>query len=58
MKTQKKEFSTNELQETFKVIGFGYGYVVVQNKETGEKGSFDFTKSFDKPRVYFNYKSA
>ena len=45
-------YDTVQLQEKYKVIGFGYGYVAVEDKVTGEKGSFDFDHS---PRVYFNY---
>ena len=45
--------TTDQLQEAYKVIGFGYGFVAVENIETGEKGSFDFDHS---PRLYFNYK--
>tara|TARA_R110000772_G_scaffold6250_11_gene21961 strand:- start:122 stop:295 length:174 start_codon:yes stop_codon:yes gene_type:complete len=51
----KTEWTTDELQEDFKVIGFGYGYCAVERKADGQKGSFDFGGS---PRKYFNFKEA
>ena len=50
----KIEYNTQELQDRFNVIGFGYGYCAVEDKATGEKGSFDF-KATENGRVYFNY---
>ena len=47
-----KKYSSDELRELFEVIGFSSGFCVVQEKQTGEKGSFEFDHS---PRVYFNY---
>lgn len=47
--------NTEELQAKYEVIGFGYGYVAVRDKATGEKGSFNFDHS---PRVYYDYKKA
>ena len=49
----KVEYNTDELQAKFNVIGFGYGYVAVEDKITKQKGSFDFGGS---PRIYFDYK--
>ena len=49
----KTEYTTAELQEKFNVLGFMMGFCVVEDKETGEKGSFEF---FHSPRIYFNYK--
>ena len=64
----KTEYTTDELQFYFKVIGFGFGYCAVQCKTTGEKGSFDFEhrlieKIYEdeeqkSERIYFNYKKA
>lgn len=45
--------NTTELQAKYKVLGFGYGYCAVEDKETGEKGSFKFGGT---PRLYFDYK--
>ena len=47
------EYTTKQLQEKFKVLGFMMGLCVVEDKETGEKGSFEFSHS---PRIYFNYQ--
>lgn len=52
---EQTEFTTDELQEQFKVIGFGHGYVAVERKSDGQKGSFDFG---GRPRKYFDYKKA
>ena len=49
----KTEYTTLELQEKFNVLGFMMGFCVVEDKETREKGSFEFSHS---PRVYFNYR--
>jgi len=49
---EKTEWSTDELTEDFKVIGFGHGYCAVERKSDGQKGSFDFG---GRPRKYFNF---
>ena len=49
----KTEYTTEELQEKFNVLGFMMGFCVVEHKESGEKGSFEFAHS---PRIYFNYQ--
>jgi hypothetical protein len=51
----KTEWTTDELQEDFKVLGFSHGYCAVQRKSDGVKGSLDFD---GRPRVYFNFKKA
>ena len=51
---KKTRYTRDELLEEFDVIGFGFGYCVVQNKITREKGSFDYDGK-NHPRVYFNY---
>ena len=48
-----KKYTTTELQEEFKVLGFGYGLVAVERKSDGVKGSMEFTH---RPRFYFNFK--
>ena len=57
MKTQIKttRYSTGEMLDKFKVLGFGAGYVAVVHKETGIKGSLDFGGS---PREYFDFQLA
>ena len=56
MKTQaKKEWTTEEMQNEFKVIGFGFGYCAVQRKSDGQKGSLDFSGS---PRKYYDFVEA
>ena len=57
LRWDKQEYDTEGLTDTFKVLGFYYGYCVVEHKETGQKGSFDF-KATEFGRVYFNYKGA
>jgi hypothetical protein len=46
-------YTSKEMQEKFKVIGFGGGYVAVERKEDGKKGSLDFQHM---PRFYYNFK--
>ena len=48
----KTEWTTDELQEEFKVIGFGYGYCAVERKSDGQKGSLDFG---GRPRIYSKF---
>lgn len=45
-------WTRDELREEFEVIGFAAPIVVVKRKDTGEKGSLEFTHM---PRLYFNY---
>ena len=47
-------WSTAELREEFEVTGFMAPFVVVKRKDTGEKGSLEFTHM---PRFYFNYQA-
>ena len=49
---KKDKWNTTELQEEFKVLGFGYGYVAVQRISDGLKGSMDFS---DNPRLYYGF---
>ena len=52
MKIKGKKWTTDAMQQEFDVIGFGYGYVAVERKSDGVKGSLDFDHT---PRVYFNF---
>mgnify|MGYP003133992102 CR=1 FL=1 len=52
-KEHGKVWSTKELQEDFKVTGFGYGLAVVTRKSDGQKGSLDFQHL---PRFYFDFR--
>ena len=44
-------YTLEELQKEYDIIGFAAPLVVVINKITAEKGSFEFTHL---PRYYFN----
>jgi len=55
MDTVKETWTTDELQDDFKVIGFAYGYVAVERKSDGQKGSLDFG---GRPRQYYNFVKA
>ena len=46
-------WNTEELSETFEVIGFLAPFVVVRRKSDGVKGSLEFQHH---PRFYFNFK--
>ena len=46
-------WATDELAETFKVIGFMAPLVVVKRKSDGVEGSLEFQNS---PRLYFNFE--
>ena len=46
-------WTTNELQEKFKVIGFMAPMCVVQDKVTGKKGTVYFAHM---PRFYFDFQ--
>lgn len=37
-----KRWDTTELQRDFRVLGFSLGFVVVEHKELGIRGSLDF----------------
>ena len=63
MNSNKQEYTTAELEKKFEVLGFGYGYVAVKDRITGEKGSFDFKnrpegESGGYTRIYFDYNKA
>jgi len=46
-------WSTDELSETFDVIGFMAPLIVVRRRSDGQKGSLEFQHS---PRYYFNFE--
>lgn len=48
-----KEWTTEELQRDFEVIGFLAPYVVVRRRSDGKQGSLAFTHH---PRRYFNWQ--
>ena len=50
-----KAYSTEELQAEYNVIGFGHGFCVVERREDGVKGSFEFSHQ---PRYYYNFAEA
>jgi hypothetical protein len=50
--TKERRWSTSELTRDFDVLGFAAPFVVVRHRDTGVKGSLEFTHS---PRVYFNW---
>ena len=45
-------WTTAELQESFTVEGFGYGYCVVRRKADGVRGLLDFDHF---PRFYYHF---
>jgi hypothetical protein len=45
-------YTTDQVRELFEVHGFLAPWVTVTRKETGEKGTLEFTHS---PRFYFNF---
>jgi hypothetical protein len=49
----KTEWSTEELTQEFKVLGFAHGYCAVKRKSDGVKGSLDFE---GRPRKYFGFQ--
>lgn len=49
----EEQWTTQQLQEEFDVLGFMAPYIVVQRKSDGQKGSLMFKHS---PRVYFNWQ--
>ncbi len=51
----KVEWTTEELTQDFKVIGFSSGYCAVERKSDGQKGSLDFG---GRPRMYYDFKKA
>lgn len=51
--------TTDEMLDAYDVIGFGYGYCVVQRKSDGVKGTFEFNHgSPTDPRRYTNFQEA
>ena len=50
--SDKTEWTTEEMQKEFDVIGFGYGYCAVKRKSDGQRGSLDFGGM---PRKYFKF---
>ena len=46
-------WTTDELAETYEIIGFMAPLVVVRRKADGVKGSLEFQHS---PRLYFNFQ--
>lgn len=55
MESTKEYWTTEELQQDYKVLGFSGGYVAVERKSDGQKGSLDFG---GRPRKYFNFVKA
>ena len=55
MEHTKTQWTTEELQRDFEVIGFGYGYCAVKRKSDGQKGSLDFG---GRPRIYHSFRPA
>lgn len=45
-------WNTDQLREEFEVIGFAAPIVVVKRRDTGQKGSLEFTHW---PRFYFQW---
>lgn len=46
-------WTTDEMRKEFDALGFMAPYIIVCNKDTGERGSLMFTHS---PRLYFAWK--
>ncbi|HEY2641778.1 MAG TPA: hypothetical protein VGI66_18050 [Streptosporangiaceae bacterium] len=51
-------WSTAQMQRDFEVIGFGGYLCVVRRRSDGQRGSLDFTTTYDHPRVYFGFQEA
>ena len=49
---ESKKWDTKQLQEDFYVLSFLAPFVTVIHKETGDKGTLEFSTS---PRLYFNF---
>lgn len=47
--------TTAEMQDKYKVLGFALGLCIVEDKQTGVKGTLDFDHA---PRVYYNFQPA
>jgi hypothetical protein len=47
-------YTTSELTEKYKVLGFSAPFVVVERREDGAKGSLEFTHL---PRFYFGWRA-
>ena len=52
MSIEKTEWTTEEMEKEFEVIGFGYGYCAVKRRSDGQKGSLDFDHM---PRRYYKF---
>lgn len=52
--TTEQKWTMAELARDFEVIGFAAPFVVARKRDTGEKGTLEFTHS---PRVYFNWRA-
>lgn len=52
---QGQQWTTDQLQEDFTVLGFAAPFVVVIRKADQVRGTLEFTHS---PRVYFNFQEA
>jgi hypothetical protein len=50
---QGRQWTTEELQRDFEVLGFAAPFVVVRRRSDGQRGSLEFTHS---PRVYFGWR--
>jgi hypothetical protein len=48
----KETWTTDELQQDYKVIGFAFGYCAVERKSDGQRGSLSFR---DRPREYYDF---
>lgn len=51
--TERTEWTTEQLQEDFEVVGFQAPFVVVIRKADGVKGSLEFNHN---PRIYFGWQ--
>lgn len=48
-----KVWSTDDLRVEFEVLGFMAPFVIVANRETGQRGSLEFQHQ---PRFFFNWQ--
>ena len=55
MEKTEKKWTTSELQQDFKVEGFGGGLCVVRRRSDNVRGSLEFDHM---PRIYYNFKEA
>ena len=55
----RENWTTAEMQEDFKVLGFAYGMCVVERKADGVKGTLQFGTFEDDPvRYYYDFQEA